>query len=91
MACAAGKVENPRRTLLVLISDFYEGGDAKALLTVSKRLQDSGVKQLGLAALDERAEPDYNRQLAQKLSNIGMEIGVMTPDRLADWVGDAIR
>ncbi len=91
MTYAASKVENPRRTLLVLISDFYEGGDAKALLTVSKRLKDSGVKQLGLAALDERAEPDYNRQLAQKLSNLGMEIGAMTPDRLADWVGDAIR
>ncbi len=91
MSYAASKVENPRRTLLVLITDFYEGGDAKSLLTVSKRLHDSGVKQLGLAALDERAEPDYNRQLAQKLNNIGMEIGAMTPDRLADWVGDAIR
>ena len=29
MVYAASKVETPRRTLLVLISDFYEGGDAK--------------------------------------------------------------
>lgn len=91
MAYAADKVTTPKRTLLILISDFYEGGSTKNLLSISKRLHDSGVIQLGLAALDERAEPDYDRQLAQKLTDLGMQIGAMTPDRLADWVGQHIR
>ena len=90
MQYAAGRVVNPRRTLLVLISDFYEGGDSSALLKTTLRLHESGVKLLGLAALDERAEPDYDHKMAQQLANRGMEIGAMTPDQLAEWVGRTI-
>ena len=88
---AAGRVENPRRTLVVLITDFYEGGNPKRLVATARALHESGVRLLGLAALDERAEPDYDHQMAQKLANHGMEIGAMTPDQLADWVGRAIQ
>lgn len=90
MQYAAGRVVHPRRTLLVLISDFYEGGDSSALLKTTLRLHESGVKLLGLAALDERAEPDYDHKMAQQLANRGMEIGAMTPDQLAEWVGRTI-
>ena len=90
MHYAASRVENPRRTLLVLITDFYEGGDAQGLQKTVHRLHESGVKLLGLAALDERAEPDYDHKLAQQLANRGMEIGAMTPDRLAEWIGRTI-
>ena len=95
LSYAATKVNNPRRTMVVLISDFYEGGSAKQLLTTAKRLHDSGVKLLGLAALDQRAEPiraepDYDRELAQRLVNLGMEVGAMTPDQLAAWVGQVM-
>ena len=75
---------------MVVISDFYEGGRPGHMETVVRRLSDAGVTLLGLAALDDRAEPDYNRYLAQQLADIGMEIGAMTPDRLAEWVGNVM-
>ena len=90
MEYAAERVENPRRTMIVLVTDFYEGGDPTALRTTVDRLQQSGVTTLGLAALDDRAEPDYDHTLAQDLANRGMQIGAMTPDRLAEWVGGVI-
>jgi Mg-chelatase subunit ChlD len=90
MDYAAGQVETPRRTLVVLITDFYEGGNPKRLAETTRTLGESGVRLLGLAALGERAEPDYDHRMAQKLANRGMEIGAMTPDQLADWVGRAI-
>ncbi|MBK1721271.1 VWA domain-containing protein [Thiocystis violacea] len=90
MDYARGKVETPRRTLIVLISDFYEGGNPAALVELTARLHQSGVALLGLAALDERGTPDYDRPFAARLAAAGMEIGAMTPDRLADWVGEAM-
>ncbi|GBC60565.1 VWA domain-containing protein [Desulfonema ishimotonii] len=87
---ASGLVRNPGRTIVVLISDFYEGGRPGHMEAVVRRLSDAGVTLLGLAALDDRAEPDYNRHAAQQLADIGMEIGAMTPDRLAEWVGNVM-
>jgi Mg-chelatase subunit ChlD len=63
---AAGLVENPRRTIVILITDFYEGAPVDRLLSTAKRLLESGVTLLGLAALDDRAEPNYDRALAAR-------------------------
>lgn len=80
-------ISQPRRCMLVLISDFYEGGDPAVLLNCAERLHDSGVSLLGLAALDEQARPDYDQSLAQALLARGMPVAAMTPEHLADWVG----
>lgn len=86
-----GLVENPRRTLLVLITDFYEGGSEVQLIESGRRLVESGVTCLGLAALDARAEPTYDKQIASRLVNLGWHVGAMTPGELATWVAEKIR
>jgi Mg-chelatase subunit ChlD len=88
---AASWVRNPRRTILVLVTDFYEGGTLDDLYAVAGRLVESGVTCLGLAALDERAEPAFERAVADRLARLGMQIAAMTPDRLADWVSRIVR
>jgi Mg-chelatase subunit ChlD len=88
---AASLVENPRKTIVVLITDFYEGGPAQRLLSVTRQLIESGVTLLGLAALDERAEPNYDRGMAQQLVNLGAHVGAMTPGELAEWVAQKVR
>ncbi len=82
MRYAAGLVENPRRTLVVLITDFCEGGHPDRLLGETKALVEAGVTVLGLAALDDRAGPSYDRDLAA-----GAHVGAMTPNELAKRVG----
>lgn len=91
VAYASTLVAYPRRTIVVLISDFYEGAEERHLLQLSKTLVESGVILLGLAALDERAEPVYNRQLAQRLANVGAHMGAMTPGELAQWVAEKVK
>ena len=91
MAYAATLVENPRRTIVVLITDFFEGGSEARLLSVTRQLVESGVSVLGLAALDSKAEPQYDRRLAQLLVNLGMHVGAMTPGELAEWVASKVR
>lgn len=91
MNYASTLVENPRRTIIVLITDFYEGADASRLLTTTKRLCESGVHVLGLAALDSRAEPNYDKNLAQQMVNLGAHVAAMTPGELAEWVAKKVK
>jgi Mg-chelatase subunit ChlD len=88
---AAGLVDNPRRTIIILITDFYEGGPATRLLSTAKQLLESGVTLLGLAALDDRAEPNYDRAMAEKFVAMGAHVGAMTPGELAEWVAQKVR
>ena len=79
-------IEQPRRTVLVLVSDFIEGGSVPALLATVKRLKEAGVTLLGLAALDASAVPVHDPQMAQRLVEVGMEVAALTPNRLAAWL-----
>lgn len=83
-------VENPHRTVLVLVSDFCEGASPAVLLSTCRRLRESGVKLLGLAALDQTATPVYDRAMAERLADTGMEIAALTPKHLAAWLGKII-
>lgn len=79
-------VDNPRRTIVVLISDFFEGGPVPHLLDITRTLVEDGVELLGLAALDREANPTYDRDIAQKMVNLGASVGAMTPGELAEWI-----
>jgi Mg-chelatase subunit ChlD len=91
LAYAAGLVENPRRTIVVLVTDFYEGAPLERLYAVTKSLIESGVTLLGLAALDEQAEPSYDRNIAAHMAALGAHVGAMTPGELAEWVAAKVR
>jgi hypothetical protein len=91
LAYASGLVDNPRRTIVVLITDFYEGAPIGRLLGVAKGLVESGVTLLGLAALDQRAEPNYDRSTAGSLVALGAHVAAMTPGELAEWVAQKVR
>lgn len=86
LACARAQVEVPRRSVVVLISDLYEGASRAALLRETAALTRSGVTTLVLAALDRQAEPDYDRETAQHMLACGAEVAAMTPDALIDWL-----
>ncbi|MCL2849494.1 MAG: VWA domain-containing protein, partial [Micrococcales bacterium] len=87
---AATLVENPRRTIVALITDFYEGGDAHDLVRQVSGLVNGGSVVLGLAALDSAANPDYDRGTAQRLADVGARVGAMTPGELAGFVAEAV-
>jgi Mg-chelatase subunit ChlD len=90
-ALAEGLLHDPRRSIVVLLSDFEEGASPRRLLGAVRRLREAGVRLLGLAALDEEAEPAYDRKMAERLQSVGMEIAALTPGQLARWVAEVIR
>ena len=79
-------VENPHRTVLVLVTDFCEGALPSELVRAVQKLAEARVRLLGLAALDGEANPTYDHQMAERLAACGMEIAALTPARLAHWL-----
>jgi Mg-chelatase subunit ChlD len=90
MAYASQLVSRPDRALVVLITDFCEGGSPEPLLATTKAMIDSGVTVLGLAALDTDAVPGYDRETAQRMAALGAHVGAMTPHELAAWVAERV-
>ncbi len=83
-------VQYPGRTVVVLVTDFYEGGPARGLLVAVRRLREAGVRVLGLAALDAEAQPCYDRALAEECVAAGAEVAAMTPEQLTEWLAGVL-
>lgn len=81
----------PGRTLLVLLTDFEEGGAPEGLLAEVRALVESGVRVLGLAALDDTGRPRYCKAVAELAVGAGMPVAALTPLELARWIGERIR
>ncbi len=88
---AAERIVAPRRAIVVVISDFYEGMSEHVLLGHVRALVGQGSTVLGLAALDEQADPVYDRALAAKLVEAGAHVGAMTPGQLAAWLAERLK
>ena len=88
---AEGLIENPRRAIVVLVSDFCEGAPEHLLFAASRRLVEQGTLLLGLAALDSDAKPNYDHGTASRLAALGAHVGAMTPGELAEWVAEKVR
>jgi Mg-chelatase subunit ChlD len=86
LAYAHSLIENPRRTIIVLISDFFEGAPVERLYAIARRIIGDGATLLGLAALDAGARPRYDENVARQLVKFGAHVGAMTPGELAEWV-----
>ena len=83
-------MEDPHRTIAVLISDFCEGASPAPLVASCRRFREAGAKLLGLAALDENANPSYDIHMAEILAEAGMDIAALTPKHFAEWLAKTI-
>jgi Mg-chelatase subunit ChlD len=86
----ADLITAPRRAIVAVVSDFYEGGDDQNLVRTVASLSGQGTHVLCLAALDEEADPDYDHALGQRLAEAGAHVGAMTPGHLAEFIADKL-
>ncbi len=84
-------VRAPRNTIVILISDLYEGGVEKNLLQRANELVQSGVQFITLLALSDEGAPCYDHQLAAKLAVLGVPSFACTPDQFPGMMAAAIR
>lgn len=88
---AAELVRVPSKTILVLITDFYEGGSETKLINRVGEMSQAGVRMIGLGALGYDARPDYHKATAKRCQKAGMDILICTPEKLAECMAQIIQ
>jgi len=84
-------IERPRETVLFLVSDLYEGGNAAVMRGRVRELVESGVKVIVLLALSDEGTPAHDHDHAAALAMLGATVLSSTPDEFPAVLADALR
>ena len=84
-------ITRPAQTILVLITDLYEGGNAREMLHRAAELVGSGVQMICLLALSDTGTPGFNQHNATVLAGFGVPCFSCTPDLFPDLMAAAIQ
>lgn len=90
IAYCRGLITKPADTILVLISDLYEGGNNAEMLGRMAELVSSGVRVIALLALSDDGAPGYDHDNAAALTELGIPAFACSPDRFGDLMAAAI-
>ena len=90
VAYCQGLVTRPQDTILVLLSDLFEGGLREDLVTRMAALVDAGVVVVALLALSDDGAPAYDHSVAADLASVGVVSFACTPDAFPDLMAAAI-
>jgi hypothetical protein len=83
-------VQRPQETILVLISDLYEGGGSAEMIRLLGDFAAAGVQVIGLLALNDDGAPSYDHDNARALASLGIPVFACTPDLFPDLMAAAI-
>lgn len=86
-----GLIHDPKKTLFVLITDLYEGGNQAELLRRIEEMTQSGVRAVTLLALSDSGIPFYDENLAKRFRALGVPCFGCTPNRLPDLLSTALK
>lgn len=83
-------ITRPLDTVLVLITDLYEGGSVEGMHKKATELVTAGVQVVVLLALNDDGAPSYDHGNAQFFSNLGVPVFACTPDKFPDLMAAAL-
>lgn len=86
----SGLIENPHKTIVILVTDLYEGGSYGTMYARAKDIVESGARLIILPALGIDAEPIYDKGAAEKMAAVGSKVAAVTPGGLAKWIAQII-
>jgi uncharacterized protein with von Willebrand factor type A (vWA) domain len=90
LAYCQGLVRQPQETILVLISDLYEGGNRAEMRKRISSLVTSGMQLITLLALNDEGAPCYDHDNAHFMASLGIPAFACTPDLFPDLMAAAI-
>ncbi|MGA5049131.1 VWA domain-containing protein [Streptomyces arboris] len=90
LAYCQSKITRPADTVVVLISDLYEGGIRDEMLKRVAAMKASGVQFVTLLALSDEGAPAYDHEHAAALGALGAPAFACTPDLFPDIMAAAI-
>jgi Mg-chelatase subunit ChlD len=90
LAYCQSRIGRPADTVVVLISDLYEGGIRHEMLKRVAAMKASGVQFVALLALSDDGVPAYDREHAAALAELGAPAFACTPDLFPEIMAAAI-
>lgn len=90
LAYCQSRVTRPARTVVVLISDLYEGGIRDEMLKRVAAMRSAGVEFVALLALSDEGTPAYDREHAAALAALGVPAFACTPGHFPEVMAAAI-
>ncbi|CAM5271348.1 VWA domain-containing protein OS=Streptomyces tendae OX=1932 GN=GUR47_16725 PE=4 SV=1 [Streptomyces tendae] len=90
LAYCQSRITRPAETVVVLISDLYEGGIRDEMLKRVAAMQAAGVRFVTLLALSDEGTPSYDREHAAALAALGAPAFACTPDLFPEVMAAAI-
>ncbi|WNI34071.1 VWA domain-containing protein [Streptomyces sp. ITFR-6] len=90
LAYCQSRITRPADTVVVLISDLYEGGIRDEMLKRVAAMKASGVQFVTLLALSDEGAPAYDRDHATALAALGAPAFACTPDLFPEVMAAAI-
>lgn len=91
LAYCQSLIRAPGDTILVLISDLYEGGNHDKLLRRAASLVNSGAQVITLLALSDQGAPASDHAVAAQFAALGIPCFACTPDQFPDLMAAAIK
>lgn len=85
------KIERPTKSHFILITDLYEGGNEKEMLTRLGNMVQSGINVIVLLALTDDGRPSYSQSTAEDVAAMGIPVFACTPDQFPDLMATALR
>ncbi len=83
-------VTRPQQTVMVLISDLYDGGHSRETLRHAAELIAAGVNLIVLLALADDGAPSYDHQMATDFATLGAPTFACTPDQFPELMAAAL-
>lgn len=84
-------ITRPTDTVLVLISDLYEGGNQQEMLKRAAALRAAGVTLVALLALSDDGAPSFDRHVAEQLAAFDIPSFACTPAKFPELMAAAIQ
>jgi Mg-chelatase subunit ChlD len=91
LAYAQTLIQRPNDTILILISDLYEGGRTADMLRRIAAIKASGATFIALLALNDKGAPSYDKEMAGKLAELGIPAFACTPELFPGLMAAAIQ
>jgi hypothetical protein len=86
-----GLIHDPRKTLFILITDLFEGGNANELVRRLAEMAESGVRCVTMLALSDSGVPSYDESMAKRVRALGIPCFGCTPGLLPEFLTGALR
>lgn len=83
-------ITRPRESVLIMVTDLYEGGDSARLDALAAELIAGGTTVIVLLSLSDEGTPSYDRAQAERLQQLGATVFGCTPDQLPDLLAAAL-